>query len=155
MSKSVPAAAPVLEVEDLCKEYPAFKLDHISFSIEEGSIMGLIGRNGAGKTTTIKSILNLIHISDGNIHYFGQDLRTHEREIKQKIGYAGGRVDYYKKKKKLEQEWTLVKEDDELAFMVDGQEIIRIRYMPLTYCGVGFYTINKQRLTVDRIEYVQ
>ena len=90
MSKSVPAAAPVLEVEDLCKEYPAFKLDHISFSIDGGSIMGLIGRNGAGKTTTIKSILNLIHISDGNIHYFGQDLRTHEREIKQKIGYAGG-----------------------------------------------------------------
>ena len=61
--------------------------------------MGLIGRNGAGKTTTIKSILNLIHISDGRIHYFGQDLRSHEREIKQKIGYAGGRVDYYKKKK--------------------------------------------------------
>ena len=61
----------------------------------------------------------------------------------------------WKKKKKLEQEWTLVKEDDELAFMVDGQEIIRIRYMPLTYCGVGFCTINKQRLTVDRIEYVQ
>lgn len=99
MSKSISAAVPVLEVENLCKEYPAFKLDHISFSIEEGSIMGLIGRNGAGKTTTIKSILNLIHISNGKIHYFGQDLRMHEREIKQKIGYAGGRVDYYKKKK--------------------------------------------------------
>ena len=61
----------------------------------------------------------------------------------------------WKKKKKLEQEWTLVKEADELAFSVDGQEIIRIRYMPLAYCGVGFYTISKQKLTVNKIEYVQ
>lgn len=61
----------------------------------------------------------------------------------------------WKKKSKLEQEWTLVKEDDELAFSVDGQEIIRIRYMPLAYCGVGFYTISKQRLTVNKIEYIQ
>jgi hypothetical protein len=61
----------------------------------------------------------------------------------------------WKKKKKLEQEWTLIKEADELAFLVDGQEIIRIRYMPLSYCGVGFYTISKQKLFVDKIEYEQ
>jgi len=61
----------------------------------------------------------------------------------------------WKKNKKLEQEWTLVKEADELAFMVDDQEIIRIRYMPLSYCGIGFYTISKQKLTVKRIEYNQ
>ena len=59
------------------------------------------------------------------------------------------------KKKKLEQEWTLVKDADELAFLVDGQEIIRIRYMPLAYCGVGFYTISKQKLTVNKIEFEQ
>lgn len=61
----------------------------------------------------------------------------------------------WKKKKNIEQEWTLVKEADELAFMVDGQEIIRIRYMPLAYCGVGFYTIGKQGLSVSKIEYAQ
>jgi len=61
----------------------------------------------------------------------------------------------WRKNKKLEQEWTLVKEADELAFMVDGQEIIRIRYMPLSYCGIGFYTISKQKLTVKKIEYNQ
>ena len=61
----------------------------------------------------------------------------------------------WKKKKKLEQEWTLIKEADELAFLVDGQEILRIRYMPLSYCGIGFYTISKQQLIVDRIEYDQ
>lgn len=61
----------------------------------------------------------------------------------------------WKKKKKLEQEWTLLKDADELAFLVDGQEIIRIRYMPLAYCGVGFYTISKQKLTVNKIEFEQ
>lgn len=61
----------------------------------------------------------------------------------------------WKKKKKLEQEWTLAKEADELVFSVDGQELIRIRYMPLDYCGVGFYTISKQKLTVNKIEYAQ
>ena len=59
------------------------------------------------------------------------------------------------KKKNIEQEWTLVKEADELAFSVDGQEIIRIRYMPLAYCGVGFYTIGKQGLAVTKMEYIQ
>ena len=89
----------VLSVSGLRKEYPKFTLDNISFEIDEGMIMGLIGRNGAGKTTTIKSILNLIHTSAGEIQYFGKSLNEHEAEIKQQIGYAGGAVDYYKKKK--------------------------------------------------------
>jgi len=89
----------VLKVEGLCKEYPKFKLEDVSFEIEAGTIMGLIGRNGAGKTTTLKSILNLIHITKGEIDYFGMNLAEHEDEIKQRIGYAGGAVDYYKKKK--------------------------------------------------------
>lgn len=89
----------VLSVKHLKKEYGKFTLEDISFEIGSGMIMGLIGRNGAGKTTTIKSILNLIHISDGEIMYFGKNLRENEAEIKEQIGYAGGAVDYYKKKK--------------------------------------------------------
>ena len=42
-----------LEIKDLTKQYPSFLLDHISFSIPKGCIMGLIGENGAGKTTAI------------------------------------------------------------------------------------------------------
>ena len=89
----------VLSVKDLRKEYPKFTLDNISFEIEEGMIMGLIGRNGAGKTTTIKSILNLIHTSGGEIEYFGMNLAQHEAEIKQQIGYAGGAVGLLQKEK--------------------------------------------------------
>ena len=88
----------ILEVRGLRKEYPKFTLDGISFDLHEGEIMGLIGRNGAGKTTTIKAILNLIH-SGGSVRYFGLDLHEHETEIKQRIGYAAGAIDWYKKKR--------------------------------------------------------
>ena len=92
-------SAPVLEVKNLCKEYPGFRLDNVSFSVPEGCIMGFIGRNGAGKTTTLKSILNLVHKSSGEIRYFGMDLMEKETEIKQRIGFAHGAVGYYRKKK--------------------------------------------------------
>ena len=90
---------PVLEVQGLCKTYPKFRLENVSFSLEKGRIMGLIGRNGAGKTTTLKSLLNLVHPDCGERTFFGMDLEQHEQEIKCQIGYAGGAVDYYHKKK--------------------------------------------------------
>ena len=90
---------PVFEVSNLCKRYPKFLLDSISFSLEQGRITGLIGRNGAGKTTTLKSIFNLVHPDGGEVRIFGLNMPADEREIKQRIGYAGGAVDYYKHKK--------------------------------------------------------
>lgn len=89
----------VLEVQGLCKRYPGFLLDNVGFSLEEGRIMGLIGRNGAGKTTTLKSIFNLVHPDSGTVRIFGLNMPADEREIKQRIGFAGGAVDYYKRKK--------------------------------------------------------
>ena len=50
-----------LQTENLTKQYPGFLLDHVSFTLPKGSIMGLIWENGAGKSTTIKAILDLIH----------------------------------------------------------------------------------------------
>ena len=92
------APEALLEVRDLRKEYPSFTLDGISFDLGEGEIMGLIGGNGAGKSTTIKAILNLVHAS-GEVRYFGLDLHEHETEIKQRIGYAAGAIDWYRKKR--------------------------------------------------------
>ena len=89
----------ILEVEGLCKTYPGFRLDGVSFSVAPGSIMGFIGRNGAGKTTTLKSLLHIVHPDAGSIRFFGLDLDAHEREIKQRVGYAGGAADFYKRKK--------------------------------------------------------
>ena len=88
----------LLEVQGLCKTYPGFRLDGVSFSVAPGSVMGFIGRNGAGKTTTLKSLLHIVHPDAGEIRFFGLKLEEHEREIKQRIGYAGGAVDFYKRK---------------------------------------------------------
>ena len=49
-----------LKVKGLCKQYPAFRLEDVSFELVPGSITGFIGRNGAGKTTTINSILAFV-----------------------------------------------------------------------------------------------
>lgn len=89
----------VLEVKDLCKSYPGFALDRASFSLEEGSIMGLIGRNGAGKTTTLRSLLNLVHPDSGEVRFFGMEFRENEWEIKQRIGFVSGGADWYPRKK--------------------------------------------------------
>lgn len=69
----------ILRLDGLCKQYPAFQLDSVSFSMEAGTIMGLIGRNGAGKTTTLKSMLHLVHPDAGKITICGLDMDTDER----------------------------------------------------------------------------
>lgn len=89
----------VLEIKNLSKKYPGFCLSDVSFSVESGTIMGFIGRNGAGKTTTLKSILNMVHPDSGNIKFFGKDINENEKSIKQFVGYSGGAVDYYRKRK--------------------------------------------------------
>jgi len=89
----------IVQVSRLCKSYPSFKLDNISFELSEGHITGFIGRNGAGKTTTIKSMLNLAHPDSGEIGFFGLPLTEKETEIKQRIGYSTGTVNYYPKKR--------------------------------------------------------
>ena len=88
-----------LEVKGLIKRYPKFLLDDLSFSLEEGRVMGLIGRNGAGKTTTLKSIFNIVHPTAGAIRIFGLDMPKDEQRIKTLIGYTGGAVNYYQRKK--------------------------------------------------------
>ena len=78
----------ILEVKNITKEYPSFKLDDVSFNIEEGSICGFIGRNGAGKTTTLKGIMGLIHLNSGEIRVFGRDIYEHEAENRQEMGFT-------------------------------------------------------------------
>ena len=67
-----------LEVINLNKSYGSFALQDVSFSIATGSIMGFVGLNGAGKTTTIKSILNLVHYSSGEIRLLGKTMAPYD-----------------------------------------------------------------------------
>lgn len=88
-------SANILEVKGLCKKYPGFRLNNISFSLPRGYIMGFIGPNGAGKTTTIKAIMNLINIDDGEIRIMGQDHQAAEKTVKQKIGFVYDEPHFY------------------------------------------------------------
>lgn len=76
----------VLTVKGLTKNYQDFTLDHVSFEIPQGSIVGLIGENGAGKSTIIKAVLGLIKKDDGEITLFGRQDGALNKEIKEQIG---------------------------------------------------------------------
>ena len=81
----------ILTVSGLTKHYPGFTLDHVSFSVPGGSIMGLIGENGAGKSTTIKALLGLVRPDEGSAAFWGQDLAAAPR-LKEDLGvvFDGG-----------------------------------------------------------------
>lgn len=84
-----------IEVRGLQKNYKNFSLQDLSFSLEEGCIMGFIGPNGAGKSTTIKAILNQIRRDAGEIRLWGLDNIRHEKEIKKRIGVVLDEAHFY------------------------------------------------------------
>lgn len=78
----------ILEINNLSKNYKGFSLENISFSIEKGTVMGLIGQNGAGKTTIIKLIMNMFDRNGGSVTVCGKDNIADEIFVKNKIGYV-------------------------------------------------------------------
>lgn len=74
-----------LEVNNVTKTFDGFQLKNISINVPKGTIMGFVGQNGSGKTTTIKTLINIYQPDSGEIKLFGLDLKTHEKEIKERI----------------------------------------------------------------------
>ena len=77
-----------LTIKNLSKRYKDFTIENVSFSIPEGSVVGLIGENGAGKSTLIKSILGIIRPQCGQILFDGKDLALMPEAERQKIAYV-------------------------------------------------------------------
>ena len=74
------ASVPVA-VRDLTKIYGAVTaVDHISFTLDQGATVALLGGNGAGKTTTISMLLGLVVPTSGEVRVFGADM-NHDRGI--------------------------------------------------------------------------
>ena len=79
------AANPIVRARNLTKTYgTTHALDHISFDIEAGRIVGLIGPNGAGKTTALKAILGLVDF-DGDLRVLGLDPRAQRAELMEQV----------------------------------------------------------------------
>lgn len=89
----------MLKVNNLCKKYPNFKLQDVSFEVPEGVIVGFVGQNGAGKTTTLKCIMQSVLPDEGKIEVFGMDIRENETKCKQLISFSSGAFEYYRNKK--------------------------------------------------------
>lgn len=85
----------ILHIKDLTKHYPGFTLDHVSFDIPKGCIMGLIGENGAGKSTTINAVLGLIHKDEGEVTFWGEELNDESSSIKENIGVVFDETNFY------------------------------------------------------------
>lgn len=83
---------PVLKVRDLKKVYggkrPFIAVKGISFEMQQGEILGLLGANGAGKTTTIQMLLSTLKPTSGSIVYFGKDFFSHRSEILNQVAFA-------------------------------------------------------------------
>ncbi|KZR60072.1 ABC transporter ATP-binding protein [Pseudobacillus badius] len=78
----------VVELKNVTKKFKDFSVKPIDLQVKQGFITGFIGENGAGKSTTIKMMMNLLRPDAGEIKVFGLDYRTHEKAIKQRIGFV-------------------------------------------------------------------
>jgi ABC-2 type transport system ATP-binding protein len=79
----------MLEVRLLTKHYSGIPVvDHVSFSIQPGQILGYLGPNGAGKSTTVKMLTGLIEPSSGHILFHDQDVREDLLAFQRRIGYV-------------------------------------------------------------------
>ena len=75
----------MLEVKNLSKSFGKLQaVDDVSFTIEDGEIMGMIGQNGAGKTTTFRLILDFLSPDNGQVLWNGKPLTKNEYNI---VGY--------------------------------------------------------------------
>jgi len=78
----------VVEIKNLTVQYPSGRaLDNISFSINENDFLGIIGPNGAGKSTLFSCMLGLNSDYQGEIKFFGKNIRKSKKYLKE-IGYV-------------------------------------------------------------------
>jgi ABC-2 type transport system ATP-binding protein len=80
----------VLEIQGVHRAYTRGQdvLAGVSFTVERGEVVGLLGRNGAGKTTLIHIAMGMIEAQGGSVRVFGLDPRRDAVEIKRRIGYV-------------------------------------------------------------------
>ncbi len=78
----------MIEVQDLTKAYGAVTaVDHVSFTVNKGEILGFLGPNGAGKTTTMRILTGYMPATSGTARIAGFDVFDDSMEVRRRIGY--------------------------------------------------------------------
>ena len=86
----------ILEIKKLTKYYgKTLAVKDLSLELKEGEIFGFIGPNGAGKSTTIRSIMNIINKTKGEVYFLGETLTKDNLKLKSQIGYLPSEVYLY------------------------------------------------------------
>ncbi len=91
----------MIEIQKVTKQFKDRKkfvtaLKYVSFTIEKGHVVGLVGENGAGKTTLLRTIATLLQPTDGHVRVDGHDTVTAPDQIKKRIGVLfGGETGLY------------------------------------------------------------
>lgn len=86
----------MIEVKNVTKKYGNFvAVDNISFTVNDGEVVGLLGPNGAGKSTTMNMITGFIEPTEGTIKVNGYDVLSQPAKAKKQIGYMPEGVPLY------------------------------------------------------------
>ena len=86
----------VIQVRGLTKRFGDFTaVDHISFDVQAGEVVGYLGPNGSGKTTTIRMLLGLLRPSEGEGSVLGYDVRRQAEQLRQEVGYMSQKFALY------------------------------------------------------------
>jgi len=87
---------PVVITEDLTRRFGDFvAVDHVSFQVNPGEVVGYLGPNGSGKTTTIRMLLGLLEPSEGHATVLGYDAFRQSEEVRVRAGYMSQRFALY------------------------------------------------------------
>ncbi|MCR8968613.1 ABC transporter ATP-binding protein [Facklamia sp. 7083-14-GEN3] len=86
----------LVEIDQLVKRYKEIvAVDHLSLSVAEGEIYGLLGPNGSGKTTVINCMLSLLTYDSGKVYLFGKEMTSTNYELKKRIGLVMQNIGVY------------------------------------------------------------
>lgn len=127
----------VINVKNLVKRYDdLIALDHLSFSVKEGEIFGLLGPNGSGKTTAINCILSLLKYDKGEIEIFNKPMTPNSYDIKRDIGIVMQNVAVY-------EELTVYENIDYFCGLYIGDKALRKGYVEDAIKFVGLEDYKK------------
>lgn len=86
----------MLEVKSISRHYGALKaVDKVSFAIQPGEIVGLLGHNGAGKTTIMKMLSGYLEPDSGTIHFQNQTVSLDDKKLQRALGYLPENIPLY------------------------------------------------------------
>ncbi|MGH7839236.1 MAG: ATP-binding cassette domain-containing protein, partial [Candidatus Binataceae bacterium] len=78
----------MIEVQELTKAYGGVTaVDHVSFTVNKGEILGFLGPNGAGKTTTMRILTSFMPATSGTARIAGFDVFQNSMDVRRRIGY--------------------------------------------------------------------